>query len=85
MKNWWTSNGFLPPGLVVVVVILVGRRESLTRSLPLAEESAGRDPKDWTELARWPPMSDGVAGEEDKKAFGESTDPKASGPANRCQ
>jgi hypothetical protein len=69
----------------VVVVMLVGRRESLTTSLPLVEESAGRDPKDWTESARWPPMSDGFAGEEDKKAFGESTDPKAIGPTDWCQ
>lgn len=84
MKNWCMSgNGFLAPGLFVAVVIL-SRRESFTISL-FVEESAGSEPKDWTELARWPPMVDGAAGDDDKKVLGESTEPKAIGPVNGQQ
>jgi len=44
------------------------------------EVSAGRDPKDWTEFERWPPISDGAAGDDESRGFGESTDPNARGP-----
>jgi hypothetical protein len=44
------------------------------------EVSAGNDPKDWTEFARWPPINDGAAGDDDSRGFGESTDPNARGP-----
>ena len=44
------------------------------------EVSAGSDPNDWTELERWPPISDGAAGEDESNGFGESTDPNARGP-----
>jgi hypothetical protein len=47
----------------------------------VAEEvSAGSDPKDWTEFARWPPINDGAAGDDESNGFGESTDPNARGP-----
>jgi hypothetical protein len=49
--------------------------------MPGEEESAGTEPKVWTESARWPPIRDGAAGDEESNGFGESTDPKARGPS----
>lgn len=48
----------------------------------MAVVSASIDPKDFTASARWPPVVDGAAGEEDKRGLGESTVPNAKLPVD---
>jgi len=58
------------------------RRAAFTAE-SLVDASASMEPNDLTVSARWPPVVDGAAGEEDNKGLGVSTVPKAMLPVGQ--
>lgn len=58
--------------------MLVRRDGALTESG--SGESAASEPNDLTVSAKWVPVIDGAAGEDDRRGLGESTVPKAIEP-----